>query len=300
MKKNIIINSICLGAIFSLSNIFGTNVAFAQGAAKKSLSVSLAYSTVNNNIPFVVITAKSKIDGKFKPIKGIEYQVFLDKDSVSGKGIGAMGKAVTNDKGMVAVTINPALAQQWKSNPSHTFMATSVATKEFDESSAELTVGKSKIDLDTADDKNLVATFSEFKNNAWVPVKGIELKLGIKRQGADLQISDDQSYTTDSLGQVKAEFKRLGLPGDEKGNIILVAKVEDNDQYGNLRVEKTLPWGKKFSVDNNFFRRALWASRFHSPFWLVFMAYSIVIGVWGTIIYLIFLLIKIKKLGKEA
>jgi hypothetical protein len=88
------------------------------------------------------------------------------------------------------------------------------------------------------------------------------------------------------------------LPGDQKGTIVLAARVEDNDQYGNLLVEKTVSWGTALRPENNFFdQRTLWSTRFRTPFWLLFMAYSIFIGVWGTIIYLVWQIVKIKKLA---
>ncbi len=90
------------------------------------------------------------------------------------------------------------------------------------------------------------------------------------------------------------------MPGDQKGNIVLVAKVEDNDQYGNLLVEKTVPWGVALKPEKNFFdQRTLWTTRFRTPFWLLFMAYSIVIGVWGTIIYLVTQILRTRRMGRE-
>lgn len=264
---------------------------------KSPLVVNLAYYS-SNTLPYLQLTAKTKVDGKFQPVNGIEVKLYLDKDA-AGKGVGFIGKVVTNEKGKAGCDIPPALSQVWKASPNHTFIATTDKTKQFDETNTEISIAKARITIDTADDKNVTATFNEFKNGNWVAVKGVEMKLGVKRLGGDLQIGEEQSYTTDSLGQIKGEFKKLGLPGDAKGNIMLVAKVEDNDQYGNLRIEKSIPWGKAFVPETDFFHRALWASRFHSPLWLLVMAYSTVIAVWGTIIYLIFLLIKIKKLGKE-
>jgi hypothetical protein len=116
--------------------------------------------------------------------------------------------------------------------------------------------------------------------------------------GGILPAGDEETYTTDSTGSVTAEFKKDSLPGDEKGNIVLAAKVEDNDLFGNLLVEKKAPWGIATKPDKNFFdQRTLWSTRFRTPIWLLFMAYSIVIGVWGTIIFLVFQIVKIKKLG---
>ena len=92
-------------------------------------------------------------------------------------------------------------------------------------------------------------------------------------------------------------LKRIPCP-DMYGNLILVARVEDNDQYGNLLVEKTVFCGVAIKQGKNFSdQRTLWSTRFKTPFWLLFVAYSIVIGVWGTIIYLVFQIVKIKKLG---
>ena len=296
MKRTI--NKISLGVLSIFFFGFLPGKINAQESDKSPLVVTLSYFTNDNLVPFVMVNAKTKVSGKFQPVSGAEIKLYLDKDS-SGKGIGFIAKVITNEKGKAGAYIPPGLGQVWKAIPNHTFLAITDKTKKFDETNTELIIKKARITIDTADDKNVVATFSEFKDNNWVAVKGVEMKIGIKRLGGDLMIGEEQSYTTDSLGRVKGEFKKLGLPGDEKGNIVLVAKVEDNDQYGNLRIEKSTPWGKKFVINNEFFQRALWASRFHSPLWLVIMSYSAVVAVWGTLIYLLFLLIKIRKLGQQ-
>lgn len=296
MKR--LINSICTGALslFLVSTCTGN--AYCQDSAKSPLNVNLAYYSLNNQVPSLTVTAKTKIDGRFQPVKGMEVKLYLDKDS-TGKGLGFIGKVVTNDKGQAGCVINPALAPLWKASPGHTFIAITDKTTKFDETNTEISIAKSRITVDTADDKNVTATVSEFKNGAWAPVKGVEVKLGIARLASDLPISDKDSYTTDSLGQVKGEFQHAGMPGDEKGNIILVAKVDDNDQYGNLRVEKSVGWGKPFIATNMLDQRALWGAHLKTPYWLLFMAYGIVFTVWGTLIYLVVLLFKIKKLGVE-
>ena len=86
---------------------------------------------------------------------------------------------------------------------------------------------------------------------------------------------------------------------DTKGNITIVAKIEDNELFGNVMMEKTIPWGKYYTRENNFGKRSLWATRDRTPVWLLFMAYSIIVLVWGVIIYLIIQIVKLKKLGKE-
>ena len=138
----------------------------------------------------------------------------------------------------------------------------------------------------------------KLEHNEWMPAADVELKVGIQRFGGLIPAGDEETYTTDSTGKVTAEFKREGLPGDEHGTIILAAKVEDNDQFGNLLIQKKAAWGVARKIDHNFFdQRTLWSTRFKTPYWLLFIAYSIIIGVWGTLIYLIRQVVKIIKLG---
>jgi hypothetical protein len=122
--------------------------------------------------------------------------------------------------------------------------------------------------------------------------------LSVKRLLGNLSVGDKETYTSDSAGVSTAEFQRDSMPGDQKGNIILVAQVVDNDNYGNLAVEKSVNWGTPIKPMKDFFaQRALWSIRTQTPLWQLFIVYSIVIGVWGTFIYLIFQVFKIKKLG---
>ena len=163
---------------------------------------------------------------------------------------------------------------------------------------------KTKITIDTlagAETRTITVNVSALQNGEWMPAKDVEMKVGVARSGGILSAGDEETYTTDSSGTVNVELTKDSLPGDEKGNMVLVAKVEDNDQYGNLLVQKTVPWGVALKTDNSFFdQRTLWTTRFRAPVWLLFMAYSITIGVWGTIIYLVLQIIRIKRIGTAA
>ena len=127
------------------------------------------------------------------------------------------------------------------------------------------------------------------------------MKVVIKRLGGILSGGDEETYTTDSSGLVTLPFTKINMPGDKFGNIVLTAKIEDNEFLGNIIIEKKAAWGVPTIVSDDFFkRRELWSTRFRSPYWLLFMAYAIVIGVYGTLIYLVFQMVKIIKLGKQA
>ena len=89
------------------------------------------------------------------------------------------------------------------------------------------------------------------------------------------------------------------MPGDAKGNIILVASVEDNDTYGNLAVETAAPWGKIVKAEAHFWQRTLWSTGNRAPAWLIIIALAIIVGVWGTLIFLLMQFIKIRRMGKQ-
>ena len=134
-----------------------------------------------------------------------------------------------------------------------------------------------------------------------MPAKDVDMKLSRKRMLGNLSVGDEPVYTSDSTGVSSAEFKRDSIPGDEKGNITLVAKVDDNDTYGTLVTEKTVNWGRAINPPKDFFaQRTLWSTSHETPIWLLFTVWSIVISIWGTMIYLVFQVVKIKKMGRAV
>jgi len=279
--------------------LFNYGYCLGQDSTKHDLVANISYFMTGNKIIYLMVNAKTKINSKFQPVENSSINLYLD--SIGDNHF--IAKVTTDETGRAKAILPPALKEAWDASADHTFLGISEANKEFDETTVETSITKTKINIDTSSDgeaRNIIVTVSALKNGGWIPAKDVDLKVGIRRLGGILSAGDDDIYTTDSTGSVTVELKRDSLPGDEKRNILLAAKVEDNDQYGNLLVQKSVPWGKAFISNNNFFdQRTLWTTRSKTPIWLRFMAYSIVIGVWGTLIYLVFQLIRIKKLTSK-
>lgn len=270
---------------------------FAQD--KPELMLNLNHYTENNSVQYLKVQAQLKANNKLQPMNGVEVQLYLD--SVSNSNF--IAKLKTDEKGSAQTIIPIALKNTWDALPTHSFIAIAKTNPKDEAATTELEIAKAKIEIDTLNadgTRSVTAKVFSFNNGEWIPAKGVEVKIGAERLGGSLKIGDDESYTTDSLGQVAGEFKLDSLPSiDTKGDIVLVAKVEDNDQFGNLMVEKTVPWGKYYKHVSTFGQRSLFAARFKSPLWLSFMAYSIVGAVWGVIVYLIIQIFRIKRLGNE-
>lgn len=292
MKKNKLI-FLFLSCIFMLLSA-GVNAQEDSIPAKEL--VILKYFNSNNRVQYLILENFMKTGRKTEPLKGKVFNIYIDS-IITGNLIATV---TTDEKGKAKSFLPPSLKAAWEAASIHTFIAVAAGNED---ASAELVITKAKIQIDTASAegvRSITVQVMKYENNEWVPAGEVEMKAGIQRLGGILSAGSEETYTTDSTGTVTVEFDKDSLPGDQNGNFVLVAKVEDNDLFGNLLVEKTVPWGIALTTDKTFFdQRTLWSTRFKTPYWLLFMAYSIVIGVWGTIIYLILQIIKIKKLGKE-
>jgi hypothetical protein len=292
MKKrniNIIIGILAIVLLPALS--------FAQDSTKKELLLSVTYNMQANKVPQLMVNTKTKVEKRFMPAKGIKVNVFLDADSAAN----LLGCVTTNENGQALLAIPASFKSVWDASASHSFIGKSEANKDFNETKSEITIKKGRLLIDSvvgADARSVEITVLALNGNEWLPVKDAEVKIGVKRLGGILPISDEESYTTDSTGKLVAEFKRDSLPGDSKGKITLVARIEENEELGSLTAETNLPWGIAIKQIDHFNERSLWATRDKAPIWLLFMASSIIIGVWAVLLYLFVQLYRVSRLTK--
>jgi hypothetical protein len=281
---------------YYLSILLFLAVGILKAQDKPDLLLNLSYFNNNDQVQYLLAKVKTKIDGKFQVVPNINLIFYINAEAPAN----LLGKAVSNEKGEAVVFITAAAKDEWMKSAKQSFIVVSEATKQFDIAKTNTDITKSKIIIDTAADRKVTAVLLELKDSVWTPVRGVDLKVAVKRFDGDLNVSETLTYTTDSLGAISADFKRDSLAGDFKGNLILTAKMEDNDLYGNVAVEKTVPWGVPTTYISAYDERTLFARRGHSPFWLELMAYSIVVAVWGVLIYLIIKIRELKKLGKMS
>ncbi len=294
MKKNChhkpcIILLFLLGATISKTN--------AQDSVVNTTVLGIRYFLPENKVPYVDVSTKKKVGRKFEPVINIPVNVYYNEAT----GNNLLGKIITDANGIGRVAIPASFKATWDTANEFKFVAVSDPAPGNGTLKADITIKKAILVIDTSSadgTRTVTAQLKEKKGNEWVAVKEIEMKLGIKRSLGNLSVADKETYTSDSTGMASADFKRDSMPGDEKGNLILVARVEDNDNYGNLVVEKSVPWGKAVQPETNFWHRTLWSTGNRAPLWLLFIALSIIIGVWGTIFYLVKQVLKIKKMGR--
>jgi hypothetical protein len=284
--------------ILWLASVIVAGSAIAQDKEAPQLLTGLHYFARSNSLQWIEVQTKLKENNKLRIVENVVLQLYLD--SVAPQNL--ISKVRTNERGEARATLPMTVKENWLASNTHKFIAITEATQKSDETTTELEITRSKILLDTANELGTrtvgVHVFS-FDGNGWMPAKDVEVKIGARRLGGELKIGDAESYTTDSLGEIAAEFHLDSLPSDDaKGFITLVAKTEDNDLFGSISVEGTVPWGVYVRHESNFGQRSLWATRHRAPVWLLAMAYSMMSLVWIVIIFLCLQLLKIIRLSR--
>lgn len=283
--KLVIITVVFLGAFFP---------ALPQDSSGNELLANIGYYVEANEMPYLIIDTKTKVERRIQPVSAISFKIYLD--SIEN----FIAKGTTGRDGKARVDLPASLKEEWNASARHEFILKTDATKSFDESTSTLSITKTKLSIDTVTGsatRTIRVRMLQSNGNQWLPAGNVELKIGVKRFGGVLPLGEEETYTTDSTGEVTAEFTGTKLPGDSAGNIVLVAKVESNELFGNVATEVKLPWGLAGKTANAFGERTLWATRDKAPVWLIIAAAGIMIIVWGTIVFLLLQLLKIRRLG---
>lgn len=150
----------------------------------------------------------------------------------------------------------------------------------------------------------LIISFYEEDTIRYVKVKALQLEtdgketaLGgqtvlvyVPRMISLLKIAE---ITLDSLGEGNAEFPK-NIVGDSLGNLIVIAQIEENDLYGNIRAESKIAWGiPKHLLIAERPTRELWTPV--APLWMIITLIIMLAGVWGHYVYTMVQLFMIRK-----
>ena len=259
--------------------------------------IYLQYHIKNNQVPYLYIQTKNKLDNAFVVAPNIPITIYLNKD---GAQDALIGKVVTNDKGIGSIGIPGNLAASWREATTHTFFAHADSSAAFGPVEKSVSATLARLVIDTTNEgetKSVVATLQKKEGNRWAPIADVDVRIGVKRLGGSLSVGDKDAYTTDSSGKAIAEFAQPNLPGDASGKLELVAYVDDNDEVGTMETSLIVPWGVAPTYKSEFGQRSLWATPRRAPIWLMLMAYGCIIAVWSVIILLVTRIWRIRKLG---
>ena len=126
------------------------------------------------------------------------------------------------------------------------------------------------------------------------PVPELDVYFFVERTFNPLPIGDFFN-TTDEEGKVSIEFPQ-DLPGDTLGNVRIIARIQESDDFVDTEVSREIQWGVPLEMDSQEEKRSLWAVGANAPIPLLILVNSLILIVWSIIIYMFYGLYKISKM----
>jgi len=127
-----------------------------------------------------------------------------------------------------------------------------------------------------------------------VPVEELEILVGVQRLYSVLPIDDME---TDEDGIAEMEFPN-DIPGDADGNITVVIKVDESDDFGTVEAKAGTDWGVPVSYEIEPLPRQLFTDE--APLWMIIAVFVVLVGAWYHFFLSISKLRKLKKAGGDS
>lgn len=233
-------------------------------------------------------SVKAKVNGKIRKMHSLKIHFFLITDTSSTE-IGAIN---ADNSGAASFTLKP--QQVLVSNDGFVKCKAVVkANKNMEEGEAEISFKKALLTVTPSENegvKTLDVKLVEITKQGDLPVANITIGIYVDRTFKPLKVAEG---TTDESGVASIEFPN-NLPGNEMGNLIVYAKVDEDENYNNLEAsfvgEK---WGTSVSKKHQEQPRALWSS--HPPLWMLITFIILMLAVWGHYIVIVYELFRLRN-----
>ncbi len=230
---------------------------------------------------------RAKINGTFYKLHTLKV-TFVQLNGDEEKELGFV---ITDRNGVALFNCKADALTPDKDGKVH-FKAVFAGNKSIDPAEEELGVKRARLSITPVKEDSLLS----------VQLKLVDLTTGVEKALAenDLSVFVKRSFnplkigegTTDENGEISVEVPN-NLPGDAKGNITLIGRLDDNEEYGNLEASVLQPWGVPVSDQPQSMPRALWSS--DPPLWMLITFIILMTVVWGHYFVIIYELFRLRK-----
>jgi len=273
----------------------GKLMAQTDSAAKPEVKAASTYAPLiefvsiqkNDNSVDLKTSVKAKINGTLTKLAGFRIEFSIGIDSTAKK----LGEAITDSRGVAIFICKPEQLTTDKEGKLN-FKA-SFAGKDSIESAEEIVVVKrGRLEMTPVKEDSLLAVkvkLVDLSTGTEMPVDSTTLGVYVKRLFSALKLGEG---TTNASGETTIEIPN-DLPGDAKGNLTLLARLDENETYGNLEASVVQQWGTPVSDEVKELPRALWSS--HPPIWMLVTFVVLMSTVWGHYLVIIIQLFRLRK-----
>ena len=292
----------------------------------KNFSTKLMFVLVSVLITGNIVTAQEKtspklrlnyikhMDGSYE-IKGRAYtKKSGEVETCAGATIGfyfdtehekLFKKLSTDEKGLVDLLVTEKEINNFKDSSGHyNFYAQLEKDNKYNSQEADLTVMSAAIDVNFKQESDSVRSLKasimcyDGATKKMIPGIKIPLKCFVKRSLCLLPVGKELNYT-DEEGNVEVTFPN-DIPGDKDGNVTIIVKLDEDENYGTVQYEKIMKWGVPVNAESLVASNgSLIGSRNNAPWFMVIIINAILIGIWGYLCYIVYGLYKINKMGKS-
>ncbi len=232
---------------------------------------------------------KAKVKGQFMNLYKMKVSFF----QVMGEEERELGFAITDGRGKAVFNVKADSSLKADAEGKVYFKAVFAGNKAM-ESAEEFTEFKrARLEITPIKEDSLLSVqvkLVDIGTGEEIPVPETLVGIFVKRHFNPLKVGEG---TTDENGEALVEFP-LGLPGDTAGNLTLIAKLDENEVFGNLEATVVAPkWGVPVSNIIEDQPRALWSS--HPPLWMLITFIVLMLVVWGHYVVIVYELFRLKK-----
>lgn len=265
----------------------------AQDSGDKA-RIQLDYFYSNTTGHELVATVKTKEGPSYVNVPDVPVKFFLDSLDLTMN----IGTVTSDEKGKAVLTIP---TDKLKNKNEYRFIAAIIDNERFSDYDRDIEIIPASLNVDFKEEeevKAIQATITTRDSTGTnMPVSGVDVKVYAQRLFGELPVSVDFN-TTNNEGQTDIDFPNE-IPGDTAGILTVIVKVPDHELYGNLVYRQDIAWGQPIVVEHKQIQGELWSARSNAPLYLILLVNTILIGIWGTIAYIVILLYRINKFGKE-
>lgn len=288
MKKKLYIKTISIAIIVFCVIVPGKIKAQGDSAANTySPLIEFVSIQKGDNSVDLRTSVKAKINGTLTKLEGLKIEFSLGADSVAK----TIGEAITDSKGVAIFNCKAdqlAADAEGKLN----FKASFAGKDSIEAATESVSVKRARLEITPIKEDSLLSVkvkLIDLSTGSETPVKETDLGIFVKRLFNPLRLGEGK---TDEAGEATIEIPN-NLPGDAEGNIVLLAKIEENETYGNLEASVSQQWGTPVSNEVKELPRALWSP--HPPIWMLVTFIVLMTAVWGHYIVIIFELFRLRK-----
>lgn len=274
--------------LWSFLLILIPGIIHSQDVEKISPYLTFQYFKDTDNHRFLQTTLTYSSNRMEIPLAGMEI-FFTGGDA-------ALGTVVTGQKGIARLKLDDDLKLPAGEDGSWSFASGFAGNDTIEAASSDLVVKDADLEMklavtDSIKTVNLTAFTTE--KGKRIPVKEISVMIYVPRMFSMLPVGE--AYL-DENGNAGIEFPS-DLPGDDKGNLTIIARIEDNPDYGNIEKKASINWGLPKDISTPTSHRALWTKS--PPMWMIITLSILLLGVWGHYMFAIISLVMIKIEAKR-